>query len=88
MTTSVVLGSLIAVLYHLLARAMIDNYLAVEKNFTGQNISRVFSVFENALGSLEITATDWANWDSVYLFARGSNPRGSSPGFAGEASVV
>ena len=70
---SLILVSLLAVLYASSATIVLRGFARVEEDDTRKNVQRVLDAYADEVAKLDITAGDWATWDATYAFIEDHN---------------
>lgn len=68
---SLVVLSLILILYAISRFVLLDNFKKLEEENTRRNVARVADAIYANLSNLNITAGDWSAWDDTYAFIQG-----------------
>jgi PAS domain S-box-containing protein len=72
----VAIAALFAACMAVLTREIVqDRFAAVERDLVLRNRAVLARVVAGEVGSVAVAATDWAQWDDLYDFAGGRNPR-------------
>jgi diguanylate cyclase (GGDEF)-like protein len=69
----VTLISLIGVIYGTSSTILLQGFAEVEAQDTRQNVKRVQDALSEEITKLELTTTDWAEWDDTYAFIEDAN---------------
>lgn len=70
---SVTLVSLMGVLYATSSTILLDGFAKVEEQQTRKNVKRVQDALSEEIAQLNLTTTDWAEWDETYAFIENAN---------------
>jgi len=73
LVVGLILLGLVAVLYAVLSRALIDSFAEMEGQRTREHVERVREAFQDELAKLNYTLRDWAEWDDTYAFVENGN---------------
>lgn len=67
------LASAIVILYAVLSHQFLASFSRLEEDSTRQDVRRVVEAFDDNIGKLNFTNTDWAQWDDTYAFVEDAN---------------
>lgn len=67
------LFSLVGVIYGISSAILLQGFTKVEAEDTKQNVKRVEDALAEEITKLDLTTTDWAEWDDTYTFVRDAN---------------
>lgn len=70
---SVTLVSLMGVLYATSSTILLDGFAKLEEQQTRKNVKRVQDALSEEIAQLNLTTTDWAEWDETYAFIENAN---------------
>ena len=51
---------------------VLDSFVHLENQITGEHVDRVVAAIDDTLKRLESTLGDWAHWDDTYEFVAGN----------------
>ncbi|MBW4638829.1 MAG: EAL domain-containing protein [Gloeocapsa sp. UFS-A4-WI-NPMV-4B04] len=67
------LVSLIGVIYGTSSKILLSGFAKVEAQNTKENVQRVQDALSEEINKLDLTTTDWAQWDDSYAFVQNAN---------------
>lgn len=71
--TSVVLLALVASLYFVSSKVLLEGFLQIERSNMERNVNRAQSALADAIDNLAVKISDWSYWDDSYKFMKDLN---------------